>query len=1021
MTVLSQKHKQKSMLDNYKNINNLVGWLVFIIATVTYALTVEETASFWDCGEFIAVSYKLEVPHPPGAPFFLLLGRMFSFLALGNEQMVAFWINMLSVVSSGFTILFLFWSITMLSKKILKVTHGAETREQTVLLIGSGLIGSLAYTFSDSFWFSATEAEVYALSSFFTAFVFWAILKWELIEDTSAANRWLVLIAYMMGLSIGVHLLNLVTIPALGLIYYFHNYKNTTTKGVVTTLIISLVIIGLIMVGIIPGLPSLAGTLEVFFVNNLSMPFGSGVVFLLLVLGGGLIYGLYYSYKQGKVIMNTALICLTFILIGYSSYSLVLIRSAYDPPIDENDPETIISFVSYLKREQYGSRPLLYGQYFTAELVDQENGAPIYEKGEDEYIITDYKLENTYDPKESTIFPRAYSTQDNHVELYRNWMGLRPNEKPNFADNLYYFFRYQVGHMFMRYFMWNFAGRESDIKDAGWLAPWEGNDDLPYSIATNKARNNFFMLPLILGLIGLFYQYKKDLKGFSVIGLLFILTGIALVVYLNSPPVEPRERDYIYVGAFYAFAIWIGFGVIALAKFIGQFMKNKMATGAVATILCLAVPTVMAAQGWDDHDRSNRYFSVDSARNFLASCAPNAILFTGGDNDTFPLWYVQEVEGFRTDVRVIVLSYFNTDWYIEQMTRPAYESEPLPFTLTKENYKQGGPNDYLPYVERPNIKGAINLEQFLRLVRENSQALKIPNARASYNTVPAQTFFLDINTYDVNESESASSNADDTTEVAAQIPAHLAEIIPADMQDNYIDRMYLDLKGRALEKKDLMILDLIAANKWERPIYFNNTSLMGVNLDFRPYVVQEGNTFRLLPIENPNPNNEFVNTEVMYKNMMENFFWRELSNPDVYYNEDYRNFALNHRSSFNTLARNLIQQGDIERAKAVLNKSLEEIPDVTIPFDYVSSQTLPLLFEVGEDEKAIEMAQVLGDRADEMLTYLYPRSQGQNVEIQKQLIILNGVTQALNRAGQSELGQKYDDMLNRHYNQINSL
>ncbi len=1020
MNVTSKKNKQASMLDNYKNVNNLVGWLVFIIATLTYATTVEETASFWDCGEFIAVSYKLEVPHPPGAPFFLLLGRMFSFFALGNEQMVAYWINMLSVISSGFTILFLFWSITLLGKKILKVTHGQETRYQTVLLIGSGMIGSLAYTFSDSFWFSATEAEVYALSSFFTAFVFWAILKWELIEDRSAANRWLILIAYMMGLSIGVHLLNLVTIPALGLIYYFHNYEKTTTRGVLATLGISLVLIGIIMVGIIPGLPSLAGNFEVFFVNNLGMPFGSGVAVMMILLLGGLVYGIRESQKRGKLILNTALLCLTVILIGYSSYSIVLIRSAYDPPIDENDPETLISFVSYLKREQYGSRPLLYGQYFTAELVDQENGAPIYEKGDDEYIVTDYKLQNIYDPKESTIFPRAYSTQDNHVELYRNWMGLRPNESPNFANNLYFFFRYQVGHMFMRYFMWNFAGRESDIKDAGWLAPWDTKEGLPYSIATNKARNNFLMLPLLLGLIGLFYQYKKDIKGFSVIGMLFILTGIGLVVYLNSPPVEPRERDYIYVGAFYAFAIWIGFGVMAIAQFIGQFMKNKITAGAIATVLCLSVPTVMAAEGWDDHDRSNRFFSVDSARNFLASCAPNAILFTGGDNDTFPLWYVQEVEGFRTDVRVIVLSYFNTDWYIEQMTRPAYESEPLPFSLTPENYKQGGPNDYLPYVERPNIKGAINLDQFLRLIRENSQALKIPNARADYNTVPAQTFFMDINPYDV--SETSTDTAQMNTSQSVAIPNNLLEIIPQDMRQYYTNRMYVDLKGRALEKKDLMILDILANNRWERPIYFNNTSLMGVNLDFRPYVVQEGNTFRLLPIENPNPANEFVNTDVMYDNMMNNFFWRELANPDSYYPEDYRQFALNHRSSFNTLARNLINEGDIERAREVLNRSLEVIPDITIPYDYVSSQSLPLLFEVGAEEQALEMAQLLGDRADEMLDYMAEsKTRGQDFEVQKQLIILNGVSQSLMRSGQTELGQKYEEMLTRHYNRLNRL
>ncbi len=556
----------------YKNLNNLTGWLIFIVATTVYALTVEPTASFWDCGEFIAVSYKLEVPHPPGAPLFLLLGRMFSFLAADRET-VAFWVNMVSVVSSGATIMFLYWSITLLGKKVLKVTRGQETLEQTIWLVGSGIIGAMAYTFSDSFWFSATEAEVYGLSSFFTAFVFWAILKWEHIDSPSGANRWLILIAYMMGLSIGVHLLNLVTIPALGLIYYFHKYKTTTT-GIIVTLVISLVLIGLIMVGVIPGLPSLAGSFEIFFVNSLGMPFGSGLIIFSILLLGGLLYGLYYSIRNHKILLNTGLLALTFILIGYASYALVLIRSNYNPPIDENNPETIISFVSYLKREQYGSRPLLYGQYFTANLVDQEQGDPVYEKGKDKYIISDYKLENTYDPKQSTIFPRAYSTQDNHAELYRRWMGLGPNENPGFGDNLSFFFRYQLGHMFMRYFMWNFVGRESDIKDAGWMMPWEGNSGVPELLANNKARNNYFMLPLILGLLGFFFQYRNDVKGFAVVAMLFLLTGIALVVYLNSPPVEPRERDYIYVGAFYAFAIWIGFGVMAIAQFATQFLKT---------------------------------------------------------------------------------------------------------------------------------------------------------------------------------------------------------------------------------------------------------------------------------------------------------------------------------------------------------------------------------------------------------------------------------------------------------------
>ncbi len=1000
----------------YKKLNDFIGWGIFAVSLIVYMLTVEETASFWDCGEFIAVSYKLEVPHPPGAPLFLLIGRLFSFLSLGNTEMVAYWVNMVSVLSTALAIMFLFWTITLLGHKVLKVKMGEETPAQKVWLLGGGIIGSLACLFSDSIWFSATEAEVYGLSQFFTAFVFWAILKWENIQDEGAANRWLILIAYTMGLSIGVHLLNLVTIPALGLIYYFHKHE-PTTRGVITTLAISGALILLILIGIIPGLPTIAGKIEVFSVNNIGLPFGSGFVIFGLILVGGLVYGIRYSIQHKMPMLNTFLLGLTFILIGYSSYSVVIIRSRYNPPIDENNPETFISFTSYLKREQYGSRPLVYGQYFTADLVAQEEGAPIYEKGEEKYIITDYKLENTYDPKKSTPFPRAYSTQGNHPQLYRQKMGLRPNEEPNFADNLGFFFSYQLGHMYMRYFMWNFAGRESDIKEAAWLRPWEGDAGVPDILAQNKGRNQFYMLPLALGLIGLFFQYRKDVKSFSVVGVLFLLTGIGLVVYLNSPPVEPRERDYIYAGSFYAFTIWIGFGVMALSQFISQFVKNHRNAGIIAASLCLVVPGIMAAEGWNDHDRSDRYFSVDSAKNFLASCAPNAIIFTGGDNDTFPLWYAQEVEGFRTDVRVIVLSYFNTDWYIEQMTRPAYESEPLPFSLTKEQYKQGGPNDYLPYVENPQVKGAINLEQYLGLIKKNSPALKLQNARADYNTVPSKTFYLDVDLYDTSEAQRTVSDSDS---IPLELPDNLKEIVPVELRNLVTDRLMLNLKGRALEKKDLMILDLIATNKWERPIYFNNTSLMGANIDFKQNVVQEGNAFRLLPIVNPDPNDEIANLDVMYENMMENFHWRELDNPDVYYSEDYRQFALNHRSSFNSLSRELLAAGRIEEARNVINKSLEIMPDESIPFDYVTAQAVPLLFELGEDEKATQIAQTIGDRADEMLTYLIEEGRSGGYERQKHLITLNEISRALQSAGKTELAQQYEEALMQHYNRINS-
>ena len=980
----------------YRQINRLTGWLIFALATTVYTLTVEPTVSLWDCGEFIAAAYKLQVPHPPGAPLFLLLGRLFSFLAAGNTESVAFWINMISVLSSGATVMLLYRTITLLGKKALKVVHGQESRAQTLWLVGSGAIGALTYTFSDSFWFSATEAEVYGLSSFFMTLVFWAMLRWEHITSPAAPHRWLIFIAYLMGLSIGVHLLNLVTIPALGLVYYFHRYRKTTIRGIIATLLISLGLIGFIMVGIIPGLPSMAGSFEVFFVNSLGLPFGSGLVFFVILLLGSLSYGLYYSVVHRKALLNTGLLALTFILIGYASYALVPIRSAYDPPIDENDPETIISFVSYLKREQYGSRPLAYGQYFTAELTAQEEGDPIYEKGEDEYIITNYKRENTYDPKKSTILPRAYSNQGNHPQLYRQWMKLRPNEEPNFADNLYFLFRYQIGHMYLRYFMWNFAGRTSDIKDADWLRPWEGDTRVPKVIAQNKARNQFYMLPLILGLIGLFYQYKRDAKGFLVVALLFLFTGLGLVIYLNSPPVEPRERDYIYVGSFYAFAIWIGFGVIAVAHFIHRFRIKKIHAGVVALLICLSVPALMGVQGWDDHDRTGRYFAADVGKNVLASCAPNAILFTGGDNDTFPLWYAQEVEGFRTDVRVIVLSYFSTDWYINQMKRPAYDSHPLPFSLIEENYKQGGANDYLPYVERPSIKGAISLEQYLKLVREDSPALQLPGSRIKYNTVPAKAFYLDIATKSPTERQAFSGST--VASAGTSVPAALQAIIPQNLHPLYTDRLYIHMKGNGLEKKDLMILDLLATNQWERPIYFNNTSLMGTNLDFNANVVQEGAAYRLLPVENPNPSEILVNSDTMYSNMMRQFSWRALDNPDIYYSTEdhiFRGISA-YRQYFNTLIGTLLEEGKTEKARKALLECLTVMPDTAVAYDLNTVPLVEFLLVLGEKEKALSLSEQLHAQAQDLLNYYLKRQDdSRSIEVTRNLVLLQSLANIL--------------------------
>jgi hypothetical protein len=1009
-------------MNRFEKANNIAGWLLFIIATTVYALTVEPTASFWDCGEFIAVSYKLEVPHPPGAPFFLLIGRLFSYLAGGDVQKVAYWINMSSVLASGLTIMFLFWTITLLARKVIKVKSSEISLSQSILVLSAGFIGSMVYTFSDSSWFSAVEAEVYAMSSFFTAFVFWAILKWELIEDESRANKWLILIFYMMGLSIGVHLLNLVTLPAMGMIYYFKKYK-PSAKGILLTLAISGFLIIFVTEFIIPGLPSIAGSVEIFFVNNIGLPFYSGLIFFLLLFTGLIVYGINYTQNKGKVLLNTMMLGFTFILIGYSSYSLVLIRSNYDTPIDENNPGNIVNFVSYLKREQYGSRPLIYGQYFDAEVTDQVKDGPIYIKGKNKYEISEYKIKYVYNPKRETILPRAYSSQDNHVEEYRHWMGLGPKELPNFADNLEFMFRYQLGYMYMRYFMWNFAGRESDIQGADWLRPWDSAKDMPDEIKNNKARNQYYMIPLILGILGMFYNYRKNQQVFAVLVMLFILTGAALVIYINSPPSEPRERDYIYVGSYYAYAIWIGLGVLGVGQLLLRKIKNKTLVAFISLVICLPVPAIMAIENWNDHDRSNRYFSVDSAKNFLSSCAPNAILFTGGDNDTFPLWYAQEVEGFRTDVRVIVLSYFNTDWYIDQMTRKAYESDPLPFSLKDYQYRQGGPNDYLPYIENPNLKDqSISLRAYLGLVQQDHPGIKVPTTFGSINALPAKALHLEINVKDVLARKLIPRNLMnmiDEDSAMIKISQRMHSTTPPNMRVNIPERMVFRLKRGGLEKNTLMILDLIANNNWERPIYFNNTSLMGAGVDLRPYVVQEGSTYRLLPIQNSNVRNELVNTDVMYDNMMNKFFFRQMNNPKVNYNEDYRNFALNHRSSFNSLAEALLNENRKEDAKKVLLRNLELIPDKAIPYDYTTAQTVTLLFDAGENEKAMQMAKELAGRSDKFLTYYLDNSLSPGNEIQKNLVVMNEMIRVFKGKGEDSLASQLEKKFRNYYEKVN--
>ncbi|MBN7812973.1 DUF2723 domain-containing protein [Algoriphagus sp. H41] len=975
---------------NYKQINNVTGWVIFAVATLVYILTVEQTASFWDPGEFIASSYKLQVPHPPGAPFFLLVYRMFGFLAMGDGLQVAYWMNVGSALFSGFTILFLFWSITLFGKRLFSIQDGQETKGQTIALMGSAIVGSLIYTFSDSFWFSAVEAEVYSMSSFFTAIVIWAFLKWDVIKDPKLENQWMIFIAYLVGLSIGVHLLNLVTLPALALVYYFKKYPNPSFKGGIAAMFLGGVALIIINNLIIPGLPSIAGSMEIFFVNSMGLPFGSGIVVFMILFLGALVYGIRYSIQKQKTLLNTILLSLTFIMIGYGSYALIIVRSNQDPIINQNAPKDIISYVSYLKREQYGYRPLLHGQYFTAQLVDQEEGAPVYMKGKDKYEIVDYELKNTYDPSKTTILPRIYSTQENHKRIYRSKLGLREGQEPTFGDNIYFMLSHQLGHMYWRYFMWNFSGRESDFSDAPWMGIADAfSDKYPDYITENKGHNNYLMLPLLLGIIGIFFQAKKDPKYFYVNLMLFLMMGVVLVLYLNSPPVEPRERDYIYVGSFYAFAIWAGMGVLAIAHGLAKATKNLGTAGIIATLITLPVAGLMGAQNWNDHNRKGRFFSVDSARNFLASCAPNAILFTGGDNDTFPLWYVQEVEGFRTDVRVIVLSYFDTDWYVQQMTSQANESDPLPFSLPKERY-QKGTNDVLYVMEQENLN-AISAREYLKLINSGSDLLKMKTGGKSVvNMVPSRNLIMEV----------------DSSFVANE------EIVPTQFREFFAPQMNLQIKGQYVTKGTLMLIDLIVSNNWDRPIYFNNTSLSTIGINVADHVVMEGMTYRLLPVRKPDyVRDELVNTDIAYQNYMEKFSFRGMDNPDAYYDEEYRRFTSNHRSSLNSIVMALLDENKMEEAATLLNYGLQTIPNEAVPYDLSSGQSVPLFFEVGEDEKALDIIDKISKKSLDMIEFYTREDRGYDREMMISIEMVKYFIPLLEERGYQEEAQSLQSRL----------
>lgn len=1008
---------------NFNKLNNLVGWLVFLIATVVYFLTLETTASWWDCGEYIATAYKLQVGHPPGAPLFQMIGRFFSLFALGDETRVALMINAMSALSSSFTILFLFWTISMLARKIMMKAGEDTPQANQYAVLGAAAVGALAYTFSDSFWFSAVEGEVYAMSSFFTAVTFWAILKWERVADEPHNYRWLLFIAYLIGLSIGVHMLNLLAIPAIVYVFYYKKYR-VNTKGFIIAGIVSLFILGFIMSVIIPLIVQLAGNFELFFVNGVGLPFSSGTLIYFLLLIGGIVFGLYYSGKKGKVVLNTAILSFMFILIGYSSFFMLVIRANANTPINENNPNNAITMLSYLNREQYGTWPLLYGQYYNAPVENYGDGKPIYIKDEKlgKYIVTDKRTgtQPVYDNRFTTIFPRMWSNQKpSHIRAYQTVAGrggipirvTKPdgsNEvlyRPTFAQNLKFFFNYQISHMYMRYFFWNFVGRQNDIESQGeidngnWISGINFIDalrlgdqsDLPKSME-NPARARFYFLPLLLGLAGLFYHVSKHPRDSWVVFLLFILTGLAIIVYLNQTPYQPRERDYAYAGSFYAFAIWIGFGVLFLFDVFSKFIKNKQVVAiSVSLIALLLVPALMAKEGWEGHDRSGKTPARDFAMNYMAQCEPDAVLFTNGDNDTFPLWYVQEVEGFRTDMRVVNYMLSSGDWYVHQLGKKVYDSEKLPLTLTPDQYNKGI-NEYVPVVER--IQGRRELKEVIDFIANESTQTQLPlQSGDRINYVPTKKLKLTIDKEAVIKSGT----------------------VPESMHHLIVDEITWDISQSALYKNDLMLLDLIATNNWERPIYFANPNSVSKVLDVDEYCHMEGVVYRFMPVKAKEyyKNLGGVYPEGSYDLLVNKAKWGNLNDPDVTVDrESYRNSTMV-KQSYMRLAQALMNEGKADSAVTVLDKSLEFFPHYKITFDYFMLPWAEIYFEAGAKDKAVSMVRTLSERYLEDLGYYSSLPDKfaayYDQPSQEALAVLQRLSQMATENGETELATELDE------------
>ncbi|MFZ9731976.1 MAG: DUF2723 domain-containing protein [Schleiferiaceae bacterium] len=952
-------------MNNYRFWNNALGWTTFVVALVTYTLTLEPTVSFWDCGEYITTSVKLEVGHPPGAPVFQLVANVMSQLALGDVTQQAYWVNFTSGLSSALSIPFLFWTITMLAKKLVR---GEESLGQNIAVLGSGLVGALAFTWSDSFWYSAVEGEVYAMSSFFTAAAFWAALKWEASADHDLrANRWLLLVAYLTGLSVGVHILVFLTIPAVVMIYFYKSYPKVTWKTWVVANAVSVFVLALVFAVIIPVILRLFGFFEITAVNSLGLPKNTGSVLMVLALVAGVYFGIRWAVKTNRPLVEQAILGVVMLLIGYSSFVVLAIRSNANTPIDENNPEDAMSLLAYYNREQYGDWPVLYGQSFNSKLDSRKpytDGSPsyLYSETTGKYeVVNDGKAAKpNYAKSDVGFFPRMWSDQADHVQNYQRIFGANPDKKITFAEHFRYFMDYQVGQMWFRYFMWNFAGRQNDdqnryeLINGNWMTGIDFIDEmrlgpqsnLPDSMQKQEGRNYYYALPLLLGLLGLWFQAKRDQRNAWVITLLFLFTGLAIVVYTNHKPFEPRERDYAFVGSFYVFAIWVGLGVVALYELLAKYRSTALALG--VTVLTLGIPTLMVAENWDDHDRSNRYTARDIAKMYLDSCEPNAILFTNGDNDTFPLWYVQEVEGYRTDVRIVNLSLLNTDWYIDMMKRKFYDSDPVPFTFEKSEYVQGT-RDVL-YFQDMGLKGRWYVQDFLDYAKRSDDGVMFTafagtDSPKKLPFFPMKNFRVPINKADVMKAGLATDSA----------------AIP-----DYIDWNW---GSSIVAKRDLMLIDLIAHNDWSRPIYFSTTVGSSASAFFwlQDYLQLEGLAYRFVPFATPGAGNGFefgaVNTEKCY-NLMVNpegvqgkFNFGNMEVPNVFLDETVRRSTFNLRATYARTANALARAGQNEKALEVLNTATAKMPVSKLGYDYFTLGLIEGYYVAGDATTAAAMVE----------------------------------------------------------------